>query len=167
MAKIAKLSFLINPTAGLIIGILISLLCKADYYEIGRLEFVLNALITSSTTLNGFILTSISIFVSMGSNEVFKAICKNGNFPELTCRYTETLATGLAVMILSIILGSASIDGDIIARRWIIIMPVLLVYYILSFATTSRYLLWIFSLLHGNKMPRIDNEASSPVDKFV
>ena len=85
------------------------------YVLIGRLgitdvtfphfEFLLNSIITSATTISGFILAAVTILVGATSSAIMKDIRNEGGLQELRWRYTETLILALIVIVFFTILG--------------------------------------------------------------
>ena len=72
-----------------------------------RLEFLLNAIISCATTVSGFIISSVAILIGATESQIMIKIKRNGGFPELKIRYTETLVVGLFVVAYFVFLGAA------------------------------------------------------------
>ena len=70
--------------------------------RIERLEFLLDAMITSTTTCSGFILTSVSILIGLSNTPLMKKINSTRASKELQYRYKENLLVGLALIIVNI-----------------------------------------------------------------
>lgn len=108
--------------------------------RIERLEFLLDAMITSTTTCSGFILTSVSILIGLSNTPLMKKINSTRASKELQYRYKENLLVGLALIIVSVLIGTNTEDKVIPAivfysYVWIIGA------YLISTVTACWYLL--------------------------
>ena len=125
--------------------------------KIERLEFLLNAMITSATTCSGFILTSVSILIGLSNTPLMKKINSTGASKELQYRYKENLLVGLALIIVSVLIGTNTEDKVIPAfvfysYVWIIGA------YLISTITACWHLLSIIDL--APKSERMEEEKS-------
>ena len=126
---------------------LVLFLCKIPSMNFTRLEFLLNTIITSSTTVSGFILAAIAIVVSSPSSEIMKEIKKNHLQYELQWWYTEALILGAIVILYFAILGII-IDGTNEVSCFLLSLSTgILGTYISSVFFTCRYLLKIVGFI--------------------
>ena len=97
----AKWHVILAAMSPIALGILAGLtifLTKVPALPLPRLEFLLDTIISCSSTISGFILASVTILVGATSSEIMKKIRKHGALTELRWRYTEALILGLVVL---------------------------------------------------------------------
>lgn len=128
--------------------------------RIERLEFLLNAMITSTTTCSGFILTSVSILIGLSNTPLMKKINSTRASKELQYRYKENLLVGLALIIVSVLIGTNTEDKVIPAivfysYVWIIGA------YLISTVTVCWYLLSIIDLAPKSEISSLIFQADS------
>lgn len=131
-----------------------------------RLEFLLNSIITSATTISGFILAAVTILVGATSSAIMKDIRNKGGLQELRWRYTETLILALIVIVFFTILGAVvEAESNRITISWVAFSAGLLVAYLSSAISTCYYLLAIIGKVY-NEAPVEDQTPSSPDGPF-
>ena len=97
-------------TIGVLTGFLANSLIVSPLI-LPRIEFLLDTIISSSATISGFILASVTILVGATTSKIMQDIKNKFALPELRWRYSETLVLGLAVMVYFTYLG-VIIDPD-------------------------------------------------------
>ena len=133
--------------------------------KIARLEFLLNAMITSATTCSGFILTSVSILIGLSNTPLMKKINSTIASKELQYRYKENLLVGLALIIVSVLIGTNTEDKVIPAivfysYVWIIGA------YLISTVTACWYLLSIIDLAPKSERMEEEKKTGAPKGKY-
>lgn len=149
---------------GVFVGFIISVSSVSSLF-VPKLEFVLNAIITCSSTISGFILTSVTVLAGASSSEIMKRIKKHNALPELRWRYTETLFLGLVVIIFFIFLGAIVDESNCVEKLYLTLSAGLLVAYICSVISTCYYLLSIIGLINANS-PTVDETPVVPEGSF-
>ena len=129
-----------------------------------RFEFLLNSIITSATTISGFILAAVTILVGATSSAIIKDIRKEGGLQELRWRYTETLILALVVIVFFTVLGGI-VDDNNMTSPWLSISAGLIVAYLSSTISTCYYLLSIIGRMYY-EVPEPDDTPSSPEGPF-
>lgn len=105
--SLKTISFLIEHfVSACIITAMIAFFLKGQDIKIQRIEFVLNAIITCSSTLVGFMLTSLSIIFGLVNTALLRTIYKTNARYELNIRYVETMLIGVILIIACIITGA-------------------------------------------------------------
>lgn len=133
---------------------------------IPRFEFLLNSIITSATTISGFILAAVTILVGTTSSAIMKAIRNKGGLQELRWRYTETLVLALIVIVFFTIQGAVvEAENNSMTISWVSFSAGLLVAYLSSTISTCYYLLAIIGRLYY-EAPEEDDTPSSPEGPF-
>ena len=145
------------------------------YVLIGRLgitdvtfphfEFLLNSIITSATTISGFILAAVTILVGATSSAIMKDIRNEGGLQELRRRYTETLILALIVIVFFTILGGIVDEKNIMTLPMLSNSAGLIVAYLSSTISTCYYLLAIIGRMYY-EAPEMDDTPSSPEGLF-
>ena len=145
------------------------------YVLIGRLgitdvtfphfEFLLNSIITSATTISGFILAAVTILVGATSSAIMKDIRNEGGLQELRWRYTETLILALIVIVFFTILGGIVDEKNIMTLPMLSNSAGLIVAYLSSTISTCYYLLAIIGRMYY-EAPEMDATPSSPEGLF-
>lgn len=131
-----------------------------------RFEFLLNSIITSATTISGFILAAVTILVGATSSAIMKNIRKEGGLQELRWRYTETLVLALVIIVFFTVLGAiAETEKNGMTAPWLPFSAGLLVAYLSSTISTCYYLLAIIGRLYY-EAPEEDDTPSSPKGPF-
>jgi len=131
-----------------------------------RFEFLLNSIITSATTISGFILAAVTILVGATSSAIMKDIRKKGGLQELRWRYTETLILALIVIVFFTVLGTiVDEEANSITVTWLSFSAGLLAAYLSSTVSTCYYLLSIIGRLYY-EAPEEDQSPSSPDGPF-
>lgn len=131
-----------------------------------RFEFLLNSIITSATTISGFILAAVTILVGATSSAIMKDIRNKGGLQELRWRYTETLILALIVIVFFTVLGAVvEAEKNSMTISWISFSAGLLVAYLSSTISTCYYLLAIIGRLYY-EAPEEDQTPSSPEGLF-
>lgn len=131
-----------------------------------RFEFLLNSIITSATTISGFILAAVTILVGATSSAIMKDIRNKGGLQELRWRYTETLILALIVIVFFTILGATvEAEKNSMTISWFSFSAGLLVAYLSSTISTCYYLLAIIGRLYY-EAPEEDQTPSSPEGLF-
>lgn len=128
---------------------------SVDYHvteiTLPRVEFILNAVISCTTTISGFAITSVSILIGATSSEIMKEIKAQGGFTELQIRYTEALILGIITIVYFIFLGATLDETACICRLFISVSAGILVAYGYSVISAGYYLLSIIGLLNKIK----------------
>ena len=127
-----------------------------------RLEFLLDTIISSSATISGFILASVTILVGATASKIMQDIKDNLALPELRWRYSETLVLGLIVMVYFTYLGISIGENNEISRTYLSISVGMLTAYLFSVITTCYYLLSIIGKI--NEEPPINEGGPSTPD---
>ena len=130
-----------------------------------RLEFLLNSIITSATTISGFILAAVTILVGATSSAIIKDIRKEGGLQELRWRYTETLILALIVIVFFTVLGGIVDTQNKVTLPWLSTSAGLIVAYLSSTISTCYYLLAIIGRMYY-EAPEPDDTPSSPEGPF-
>ena len=130
-----------------------------------RLEFLLNSIITSATTISGFILAAVTILVGATSSAIMKDIRKEGGLQELRWRYTETLILALIVIVFFTVLGGIVDMHNTVTVHWLSISAGLIIAYLSSTISTCYYLLAIIGRMYY-ETPEMDDTPSSPEGPF-
>lgn len=130
-----------------------------------RFEFLLNSIITSATTISGFILAAVTILVGATSSAIMKDIREEGGLQELRWRYTETLILALIVIVFFTVLGGIVDAESILTLPWLSISAGLIVAYLSSTISTCYYLLAIIGRMY-DEPPVVDDTPSSPEGPF-
>lgn len=152
----------------LILGIIVSLIMlfiKIPDPKIDKIDFVLNAIITSVVTLAGFILTSLTIIIGMSNSAIMKKIIKAGGLSELIIRYTTTMVLSLVLIIVFITFGGLIKCDNLVSSKILIVGCGIITAYLFSLVTTCYYLLLIISRLPADRVEVI-KEASVPHGSF-
>lgn len=157
---------IIIPISACVILILILYMLKIPNMKICKIDFVMNAIVTCVVTLAGFILTSISIIISMSGSPIMKKIITEGGFKELKTHYTMTLILSLVLIIVCIGLGITIGEDNVVNGKGIIIGSSVLVSYFISLVSTCYYLLRIISEIPNNRNVEVINEPSVPKGDF-
>lgn len=139
---------------------------KITEYKIVRLEFVLNSLITFSTTISGFIMASLSILIGMSDNPLIMKIRKDNLIGEVKWRFSETVISGLALIIICVVLGGIAPEDSTISGNWIKAICCIVTWYFLSVITTCYYLIGILAGTVTGKKHKLDNNPSEPKGEF-
>lgn len=126
-----------------------------------RIEFLLDTIISSSATISGFILASVTILVGATTSKIMQDIKNKLALPELRWRYSETLALGLAVMIYFTYLGVIIGPDNEIPKIHLTISIGAIVAYLYSVITTCYYLLSIIGKINEDP-PIVEGGPSSP-----
>lgn len=130
-----------------------------------RLEFLLNAIISSSATISGFILAAVTILVGATASPIMEEIRKKKGLQELRWRYTESLVFGLVVIVYFTFLGAITDKSNCITLDHLSFSAALLLGYLSSIISTCYYLLSIIGELYYD-IPQKNGQASSPEGKF-
>lgn len=137
---------------------------KIPNFQIHRIEFVLNAIITTATTISGFILTSLSILLGLNSHPILEDIKKKQLMGELVWRYAESFLIGLIIIIGCISLG-ATLEEDtailFVSEKWIKVGLCILMWYLVGLFFLCKYLLGILQYTPTNDVD-VDNIPGEP-----
>ena len=136
--------------------------------EIHRFEFVLNAVITTSTTISGFILTSLSIIFGLSRNTAFKAIKDNHLVGELIWLFTESLSMGLVVIVYCVVLGSVfpeDLQFIAITSIWFKVGVCIVFWHLTGVILLCRYVLGLLSY-DPDATVVVDNTPQIPKGSF-
>lgn len=146
---------------GIVGGVIIWHVVKTSI-TIPRLEFLLDTIISSSATISGFILASVTILVGATSSKIMREIKSKLALPELRWRYSEALILGLMIMIYFTCLGVLIDNTNEISRAYLSISTALLLSYFYSVVATCYYLLSIIGKI--NEDPAVIEEGVSSPD---
>lgn len=131
-----------------------------------RFEFLLNSIITSATTIAGFVLAAVTILVGAANSAIMKTIKNEGGLEELRWRYIETLILALAVVVIFTILGGVvEPENNSVPLSWLSLCAGILVAYLSSTISTCYYLLAIIGKLYDDDSDAGAN-PSSPEGHF-
>ena len=137
---------------------------KIPDLQIHRIEFVLNAIITTTTTISGFILTSLSILLGLNSHPIVGKIKKKQLMGELVWRYAESFLIGL-IIIIGCILQGATLEEDtailFVSEKWIKGGVCVLMWYLAGLFFLCKYLLGILKYTPSNDVA-VDNTPGEP-----
>ena len=131
-----------------------------------RLEFLLNAIISCATTVSGFIISSVAILIGATESQIMIKIKRNGGFPELKIRYTETLVVGLFVVAYFVFLGAAVEGTNQVSRLYLSVSAGVLLSYGCCVISTGYYLLSIIGSINIDGTSSPDNTASAPTGEY-
>lgn len=160
-----KLKLAIQYIVLAILFAIIFFIVKIPALEIQRIEYVLNAIITTSTTISGFVLTSLSILLGLSWKPIFSAIQQNHLTVELIWRYSENLIIGFLIIISCIVFGaSLPTTSPIIPSIWLKTGICALIWYLVSLFFLCKYLLGV--LLSAPGKITIDNTPSEPHGEY-
>lgn len=135
-------------------------------HKIIQLEFVLNSLISFSTTISGFIMATLSILIGMSNNPLIVEIRKNNLIGEIKWRFSETIISGLALIAICIVFGAITPEDLIIPGNWIEAICCIVSWYFLSVITTCYYLVGILAGTVTGKKNKLDKNPSEPEGEF-
>lgn len=150
-------------------GILISLvlyLLKIPDLILPRLEFLLNAIISCATTISGFVISSVAILIGATESRIMKKIKREGGFPELKVRYTETLILGLVSVIYFVFLGAAVEETNQVSRLYLSVSAGILSSYSYCVVSACYYLLSIIGNIQEDVTISVDKAPSSPTGEY-
>lgn len=150
---------------GILIGSILYLL-KIPDLVLPRLEFLLNAIISCATTVSGFVISSVAILIGATESRIMKKIKREGGFPELKVRYTETLILGLVSVLYFIFLGAAVKETNQVPRLYLSISAGILSSYSYCIVSTCYYLLSIIGNINEEVTTSVDKTPSSPAGEY-
>lgn len=125
------------------VSVTFGILYRWQNIKIDRLEFLLNAIITSATACSGFILASVSILVSLSNTPLMKKINSTDAKKELQYRYKENLVAGLVLIIVSIIIGTNTGEEQAVLAIGFYPYMGIIGFYLISTVRTCKQLLFI------------------------
>lgn len=152
--------------SALFVTVVIGKFLNGQAVEIPRIEFVLDAIITCSSTLVGFILTSLSIIFGLVNTELFKTIYKTNAKYELNLRYIETMVVGIGLIISCIATGANTDQYQVVPFVWLIITVFLTVFFLIGFGFNCYSLIQIilYAPISSDVMDRM--KPSRPEGEF-
>ena len=125
---------------GVVIRI-IFLLLGIDKVYIDRIEFVLNAIITFSSALTGFILTSLSILIGLSNSPIMVELKKRNALPELRWRFSTILLNSIFSVIFCLVLGMVINETKQVDSIWFTISIIMMTSF-LSTTIINGWYLW-------------------------
>lgn len=155
---------LLIPFLGIIAGGITYSVLKCDAL-IPRLEFVLNAIISTSATISGFIMASVAILVGAANKPIMVKVRQKGALGELKTRFILSLILGFIVIIWFTIMGLRIGEDNSVSVMNMSLCIGIIVSYAYSILSTVYYLLSIIGLLDETPVT-VDNKASIPVGEF-
>lgn len=156
----------ITPLIGIsIIGIIVSWKYVPDTMVMPRIDFVLSALITCSSTFTGFILTVVSVLLGFSKTNLVQYLNKHGGTKELVMRYTITIVLGILLILLCVFLGSIVPDNHTIEKWWFSSTAIMTVVYGYSIISSGYYLLNTIALA-VTTVTIIEDEPVKPNGKY-
>lgn len=141
----------------LVLAVLVCSFYRWHPMYIHRFEFLLNAAISIAATFSGFILTSLSIMVTLNETKLMKAINASNAKSELYFRIAENITVAIALIAIFLIAGGVIDDANHIPSGAFFFGLLVLIYYFLSLLTACYYLLRIISNCSNS-----DNASASP-----
>ena len=97
MKKYIELIFLMIIT--IVLAIIFRISLKGEIVQINAIEFILENVFSLVTTLMGFIITIITVFVSFVKSKIMKYLKKNNKIKTLLFYFIEPLIWGILVII--------------------------------------------------------------------
>ena len=131
---------------------------------IHRFEFLLNAVISIAATFSGFILTSLSIMVTLNETKLMRAINTSKAKPELYFRIAENITVAITLIAIFLTAGAVIDDANHIPSGAFFFGLLVLIYYFLSLLTACYYLLSIISNCSNSN--NANSSPSAPSGKF-
>ena len=162
---IRNIAIIVYPLA---IGTLTSFLINkfvAAPLVLQRIEFLLSTIVSSSATISGFILASVTILVGATSSRIMQNIKKRLALPELRWRYSAPLILGLVVMVYFTALGMIIGGDNKIPRIHLAISGGMILSYLWCVVTTCFYLLSIIGKINEDPLI-VEGGPSSPDGHF-
>lgn len=83
----------------IVLAIIFRISLKGEIVQINAIEFILENVFSLVTTLMGFIITIITVFVSFVKSKIMKYLKKNNKIKTLLFYFIEPLIWGILVMI--------------------------------------------------------------------
>lgn len=83
----------------IVLAIIFRISLKGEIVQINAIEFILENVFSLVTTLMGFIITIITVFVSFVKSKIMKYLKKNNKIKTLLFYFTEPLIWGILVII--------------------------------------------------------------------
>ena len=151
------LPFIIGSLTALILFLLIK-----NEIEIFNVEFLLNSSITCAATFTGFVLTSISILLGLGSCSIMCALREGSGFSELKVLYSTNLILGFLVILFSAVTGACISFEKCIPKVIICTGAGLFCSYISSLLITGFVLLKLMNLVPTERNAETDMKPDSP-----
>lgn len=148
----------------ILLAVLICSFYKWQPMYIHRFEFLLNAVISIAATFSGFILTSLSIMVTLNETKLMKAINASKAKSELYFRITENITVAITLIAIFLIAGTVIDDANHISSGAFFFGLLVLIYYFSSLLTTCYYLLRIIS--NCSNSDNVNSSPSAPSGKF-
>ncbi|PKM41465.1 MAG: hypothetical protein CVV04_03190 [Firmicutes bacterium HGW-Firmicutes-9] len=136
-------------------------LVKKDI-SITNFEFLLNSAITCAATFTGFVLTSISILLGLGSCSVMCALREGSGFTELKILYSTTLVLGFVVILFATTSGACLPFEKCIPKALLSIGAGTIFSYLSSLLITGFVLLKLINLAPKESAVSIDMKPSTP-----
>ena len=132
---------------------------------IPRIDFVLSALITCSSTFTGFILTVVSVLLGFSKTNLVQYLNKHGGTKELVMRYTITIVLGILLILLCVCLGSIIPENHTIGKWWVSFTAIMTIAYGYSLISSGYYLLRTISLA-VTTVTIVEDEPVKPTGKY-
>lgn len=124
--------------------------------SIHRVEFVLESIISVSTTLTGFLFTAITLLVGFSSQFYEKIKQSKSATIEVKLRCIEAFSLGVVLPFLCIVCGAITDEGGFISLVWIKAFFFLGVWFLVAFGQLSFYLSHI--LFEDKRKPQVIQE---------
>ena len=156
---------IIVPVLGGIVAFFVMRNILKSPIKIPRPEFLFNTLITTATTISGFILSSIAILVGAPNSGAIKKIRESGLQYELKTICVSPLIFGILIIILFTFLGSTVGEDNQLSIVLTSISGASLTCYLISFIYSFSYLISIISLVN-KPVHKIKNNPSKPDGNF-
>ncbi len=116
-------------------------------FEVNRLEFILNSVITFSVTYIGFVITSITILIGFSKKSIFKILNKN-NYTDLIVEYFMTsIIIGTMLVILSFCLGLSVGPQNLVSKFQALLFVWLFLSFLLCLIRIASFMMKIFKIL--------------------
>ena len=156
---------IVRAVAFLVLGLLGFMFITSDI-EIPRIEFVLESILTVSTTLTGFLFTGITLLVGFTSKLLEKISDSRSAFRELKARCLEAIILGIVVVVLCIMCGACLRENDQISVWWLRMFLFIGGWFTVSFVEVSYYLVRIF-LTPSNGFPIHNTRKKGIPENFL
>ncbi len=138
---------------------------NVENFEVKRLEFILNSVITFSVTYIGFVITSITILVGFSEKRIFKFLKNNGYTNLITEYFLSSIIIGTILILYSFYLGYSVGSDNVVGKFYIILFVGFFISFLISLIRISLFMLRIFSISQDDSILSKPSNKPSKVDK--